>query len=173
MPTTRSETEEPGHSVQPKRMRSLNMKFLTQSITVEGKKLKNHPSAINTFEGITYILQSTGNILEAWNLTEGTLLGEIKLPVIAAGEKTMMNWKGFVFERRNANSVEISDEPVRTMVANFSSDSLFLHLMTEEVAFGSQIWSFRVVTDDNKMPSELFSLPTCLLAPFVLKAGKM
>ena len=151
----RSDTEEPGQSAHPRRLKSLNMKVLTQGMSVVDKGSNDRLSTMITFEGITYILRSEKNVLEAWNLADGTLVPEIELPP-TEDDDSMIKWTGFALERRIATSTETPNVRGDNILGTLSSDALFLHLVTD----GGQIWSFPVL-EDIKTPNGLFSVPEC------------
>jgi hypothetical protein len=144
--------EHGGQSDHPMKLKSLNMKVLTQGIT--GMNDDRLSTMIN-FEGVTYILRSNASVLDAWNLTDGTLVSEIKLPAKLPAtdeDNTTVKWKGFALERTSATDGDV--QPMR------ASGVLFLHLMTDEAAVGGQVWSFPVV-EHFGTPSGIFSVPDC------------
>jgi hypothetical protein len=151
----RSENEESYQAAHPIRQKSLNMKVLTQ-----GTSIGDCLSTMITFEGITYILRSKKNVLEAWNLTDGTLSSEIQLPVTEENDSMMMKWTGFALERRIAIRTQTPNIRGANMPGIFPSDPVFLHLMTNEATFVGKIWSFPIL-EDIEMPSGLFSVPDC------------
>jgi uncharacterized membrane protein YidH (DUF202 family) len=114
----------------PKRLKSLNMKVLQK-----GRK-EEQLSSIASFEGITYIMKSNENVLEAWNMADGTHLSDIELPLAHEG------WTDFAFER--------------------STDSIFLHLLTSTTEQVSQIWRVPV-QGDMQAPTTTgrFSVSNC------------
>jgi len=154
----RSDHEEPGQSSHPMRLRSLNMKVLTQGMSVQDKGSSDRLSTMITFDGITHILRSEKHSVEAWNLTDGTLVSEIELPSIE-DDHFVMKWTGFALERRIATSTETPNVRGGNILGTLSSDVLLLHLMTE----GGQIWSFPL-HEDIETPNGLFSVPDCQLA---------
>lgn len=164
----RSEHDEDGQSSPPMKLKSLNMKVLTQGMTVGDQENDDRLSTMITFEGVTYILRSNASVQDAWNLADGTLVSEIKLPELPATDEdnTMVKWKGFALERKIATDSTDSETPnvrggdVQSMRASGASDALFLHLMTDEATFGGQIWSFPVL-EHIGTPSGLFSAPDC------------
>jgi hypothetical protein len=157
----RSENEEPNQLAHPMRLKSLNMKVFNQGMTVEHEASTDRHSTMITFEGITYILRSKTNVLEAWNLMDGTLFSEIELPATEGANTMLMKWTGFALERRIATSTETPNVRGGDILEMLLSDVLFLHLMTDdEATFGCQIWSFPV----RETPSGLFSVPGCQIA---------
>jgi hypothetical protein len=169
----RSEHDEDGQSSPPMKLKSLNMKVLTQGMTVGDQENDDRLSTMITFEGVTYILRSNASVLEMLGIwrTVGTLVSEIKLPELPATDEdtTMVKWKGFALERKSATDSTDSGTPnvrggdVQSMRASGASDALFLHLMTDEATFGGQIWSFPVL-EHIGTPSGLFSVPDCQIA---------
>jgi hypothetical protein len=153
----RSDSEKSGQPAHPMRLKSLNMKVLTQGMTAGDKGSNDRLSTMITFEGITYILRSEENVLEAWNLTDGSHLPEIELP--ATEDSHSMKWTGFALERRTVTSTETPNVRGGDVLGALSSDPLSLHLMTG----GSQIWSFPV-HEHTEMPNGLFSVPDCQIA---------
>ena len=130
-----TEEEESGEPDHPLRLKHLNMKVLTHGTTM------GDDGAMVTFEGITYILKSEGNVLEAWNLTDGTLVSEIALPA-TAGDNPMMMWTDFALERR--------------------TDTLLLHMMmaNDSSPVEGNIWSFPTL-EAFETQSGVFSVPKC------------
>eukprot|EP00550_Attheya_septentrionalis_P003868 CAMPEP_0198284942 /NCGR_PEP_ID=MMETSP1449-20131203/4299_1 /TAXON_ID=420275 /ORGANISM="Attheya septentrionalis, Strain CCMP2084" /LENGTH=1003 /DNA_ID=CAMNT_0043982167 /DNA_START=46 /DNA_END=3057 /DNA_ORIENTATION=- len=153
----RSKTEEPHQPAHPMRLKSLNMKVFTQAMAVGDKESHDSLSTMITFEGITYILRPKRNVLEAWNLADGTNLSEIELPVTDEDD-AMMKWTGFALERRIATSTETPNVRGGDMLGMLSSNALHLHLMADE-----QIWSFPVL-ENIETPGGLFSVPHCQIA---------
>ena len=150
----RRDNEVSDQSTHPMRLKSLNMKVLTQGTTVGDKGSSDRFSTMITFEDITYIFRSKKNVLEAWNLTDGTLFSEIQLPA-SEEDNAMMKWTGFALERRIATSTETPNVRGGDLLGTLSSD-VFLHLMTDEATFGGQICSFPVF-EDSEAPSGGFS----------------
>eukprot|EP00977_Amphora_coffeiformis_P000004 scaffold5_cov169-Amphora_coffeaeformis.AAC.4 len=147
---SRSESEEQGHLSHPMKLKSLNMKVLMRGLSVGDQEHEDHLSTMVNFECITYILRSNANVLEAWNLLNGTHVSEIKLPAIDTDSGLMVKWAGFALERKVATGSETAN--VR------GGDVLFLHLLT----VGGQIWSFPVL-EQGQTFSGLFSVPTVSL----------
>ena len=152
---TRSENGESDQLSRPMRLKSLNMKVLTQGVTAGIDKSNDRLSTMTTFEGITYILKK--NVLEAWNLTDGTLLAEIELPASDEGN-AVLEWSDFALERRPSTSG--TDTPNVRGGEMSLSDSLVLHLMTD-ATLGGKIWSFPVFEMEGS--KGLFSVPDCQL----------
>ena len=149
---SRSENGESDLPSHPMRLKSLNMKVLTHGVTARSNEGQDRLKTMTTFEGITYILKS--NVLEAWNLTDGTLFADIELPA-SDEDSAIGQWTDFSLERRRS-----TDTPnVRGGDVPFS-DSLVLHLMTDS-ASGGRIWSFPVSEMEGQ--SGLFSAPDCQL----------
>eukprot|EP00529_Nitzschia_sp_RCC80_P005476 CAMPEP_0113460976 /NCGR_PEP_ID=MMETSP0014_2-20120614/11285_1 /TAXON_ID=2857 /ORGANISM="Nitzschia sp." /LENGTH=1033 /DNA_ID=CAMNT_0000352687 /DNA_START=541 /DNA_END=3642 /DNA_ORIENTATION=- /assembly_acc=CAM_ASM_000159 len=117
------------------RVDNVNMKMINQGL------LPNDTIAsFHTFEGITYFMHSASNVLRAWDLSTGELLAEIPLPRVdgvLAGE-----WKGFTFERRNANEEE--DSSLRGMT---KPSNVYLHLAADAPP---QIWTFHMEEKGNR-----------------------
>jgi len=151
---TRSEGEESDQFSHPMRLKNLNMKFFTQAMAAGDKEDHGSPTTMMTFEGITYFLLPKMNVLKAWNLTDGTDLPEIELPV-PDEDKVEMVWTDFALERRSATTTETPNVRGGEMR---SSDEFFLHLMTD-----AQIWSFPVFSN-IETPSGVFSVPICNVA---------
>lgn len=125
------ESDQPDH---PLRLKHLNMKVLTHGTTM------GEVGAMVTFEGIAYILKSEGNVLEAWNLTDGTLISVIALPA-TAGDNPMMMWTYFALERR--------------------MDTLLLHIMmANDSTVDGNIWTFPTL-EAFETQTGVFSFPRC------------
>jgi uncharacterized membrane protein YidH (DUF202 family) len=154
----RSEDPESDQYLYPKRLKSLNMKVLTQGMTVGDIGSNDRLSTMVTFEGVTYILRSQQNVLEAWNLMDGAHFSEIALPAT----DTMMKWTGFALERRvSSSTTETQNVRGGDMLETLSADALFLHLMTHVPgSVGGQVWSFPAL-EDTQTPGGLFSVREC------------
>lgn len=137
-----------GRAGHPLKLKSLNMKVLNQGNASYRNKAGEHLSTMQTFEGITYILNTIGNVLVAWDLTDGALLSQMKLPVAASGT----TWTDFSLGRKAVSSTEIPQLRGNAVV----DDGLFLHLTSHSSTNGGQLWSFPV-----KAERGLFSIPEC------------
>mmetsp|Transcript_15426 Transcript_15426/g.38311 ORF Transcript_15426/g.38311 Transcript_15426/m.38311 type:complete len:333 (-) Transcript_15426:3387-4385(-) len=125
------------------RVDNLNMKMINQGLVPNDTIASFH-----TFEGITYFMHSASNVLRAWDLSTGEFLAEIPLPRVdgvLSGE-----WKGFTFERRNANEEE--DSSLRGMT---KSSNVYLHLAGDAPP---QIWTFAMEETGERGQ---IAFPTC------------
>ena len=155
----RSENEEQDQPSHPMKLKSLNMKVLTHGMNVGDRENDDLVSTMITFEGITYILRSNANVLEAWKLTDGVHFSEIKLPATEGDNGTVVKWAGFALERKVATDSETPNVRGGNVL---ESNDLFLHLLTNEATFGGRIWSFPVL-EHGETPSGLFSVGTAPL----------
>ena len=111
------------------RLNSLNMKVLNQ-----GDGDASFQSMF-TFKGISYFLKPDSDVLEAWNLTKGSLEAAIKLPVVAN-----MEWTSFGLTRKAEGDV-------------------FLHMLSDD----SRLWSFQA-SESSSIVDHRFTLSACSTA---------
>jgi hypothetical protein len=104
--------------------------------------------ALNYFEGVLYILHDNAQVVRAWDIEEGKMLSEWKLPSVKEGLDRQ--WEGMAIERRG--DVPQGRRGLRTLA---SSHSLILHLTLDSPP---QIWSLTVGEGPTK--GELV-LPDC------------
>jgi len=168
-----SDNEEPGRSAYPTRLKSLNVKVLLRGMSVSSDTGSNDrfSTTMTTFEGITYILRSGENVLEAWNLTDGTLLPAIELPPATDDDHSVSRWTGFALERRRiATSTEtpnVRGGSHHHVPETPSSEALFLYLMTDVASSfggGGRIWRFPALEGFAEEPPPPFSVPDCRIA---------
>jgi len=156
-----NEKDESPTSSSLSRVGSINMKVLNHGL-VENKE---PITAMEHFEGVTYVLRETLNLIEAWDLNSATLLAEMPLPTVSKNDK----WVGMTFQRRKDDDEEKSSRPLlrkSKMAAAATNEketntSVYLHMPLD--AFPPQLWSFRLEEHDDGKEEELdiFSFPEC------------
>jgi SPX domain protein involved in polyphosphate accumulation/uncharacterized membrane protein YidH (DUF202 family) len=129
--------------------RPLNSNLLAQGLA------DSKIASIIYFENILYILHDNAEVVRSWNVQEGEMLAEWKLPFVGGGFSKQ--WEGLALERRsNCSQVEPS---VFLRGAGSDADcpsSLILHLTLDSPP---QIWSVAVSTNATRKGSVV--LPPC------------
>ena len=123
---------------------SINMKVLNHGLLDNDDPI----TAMEHFEGVTYVLRGKQNTVEAWDLETATLLAEMVLPTVSKNDK----WVGMAFERRQ-------DEQEGKLRKNKNaSGSVYLHMPLD--TFPPQLWSFRLEEHERN----ILSFPECGVA---------
>jgi uncharacterized membrane protein YidH (DUF202 family) len=153
---------------------SINMKVLnrgTTSTTSTSATKENAITAMEHFEGVTFILRGHQNILQAWDLStpSPSLLTEFSLPAVP-NHRNDDQWVGMALERRRMEEETTSNlrnGSSSSSSMSSSSSTVWLHMPLD--TFPPQLWSFRLDeqvirldgnNNDSKQPS-MFSLPEC------------
>lgn len=133
----------------PIRMKSLNMKVLGCGMENTNGEPNSKLTSMNTFDGVTYVM-SNSNLLDAWNMTDGTWLSAIELPsILKTNDDGVTHWTSFALERSTVTSTEMrkvgggGGDGARKKI---SSNEVILHLMAD-----GHISSFRVLQDTTKL----------------------
>jgi len=123
------------------RIGSINMKILNQGGLLE----KDPITAMEHFEGVTYLLRQSG-VLQGWDLQTATLRSELLLPQAPTSSD---QWAGMALERQN-------DTPVSHLRKKEAEEtSVFLHMPLD--TFPPQLWTFRLEASTS---DSAFTFPT-------------
>jgi len=123
------------------RIGSINMKMLNQGGLLE----KDPITAMEHFEGVTYLLRQSG-VLQGWDLQTATLRSELLLPQAPTSSD---RWAGMALERQN-------DSPVSHLRKKEAEEtSVFLHMPLD--TFPPQLWTFRLEASTS---DSVFTFPT-------------
>ena len=117
---------------------SINMKVLNHGMNDNEDPI----TAMEHFEGLTYILRERQNTIEAWDLTRATMVSEMSLPAVSTNDK----WVGMAFERKNNE---------KSALRKSAGASVVLHMPLD--TYPPQLWSFQV----GEGTSGAFTLPEC------------
>lgn len=120
---------------------SINMKVLNRGML----DVEDPITAIESFEGLTYILRERQNTIEAWDLTTATLVSEMSLPSVSSNDK----WVGMAFQRKTG-----AVQGKSSLRKASTESSVFVHMPLD--TFPPQLWSFRLGEDSNGL-----SFPKC------------
>jgi len=123
------------------RVGSINMKMLNQGGLLE----KDPITAMEHFEGVTYLLRQSG-VLQGWDLQTATLQSELLLPQAPTFSD---RWAGVALERQNGSAVS----HLRKNEAE--ETSVFLHMSLD--AFPPELWTFRLEASTS---DSMFTFPT-------------
>jgi SPX domain protein involved in polyphosphate accumulation/uncharacterized membrane protein YidH (DUF202 family) len=116
--------------------------------------------ALNYFEGVLYILHDNAQVVRAWDIEEGKMLSEWKLPSVNGGFNGQ--WEGIALERKGATGPQDALNSggsgagrggLRALAS--SPNSLILHLTLDSPP---QVWSLTVQEGVTKGE---FVLPDC------------
>lgn len=149
------------------RTNSINMKVLNQGRkqqeSVASHQEPDHSiTTMKYFEGITYLLRSNENLVQAWDLNKGaTLLHEWILPGNNSVDEED-RWRGMVLERRSTTSSRSGaaqnllrgNNNGHPQEGSASSSSVYLHMPLD--SYPPQLWSFLLQEQDS-----VLSLPHC------------
>jgi hypothetical protein len=117
---------------------SINMKVLNHGMNDSEDPI----TAMEHFDGLTYVLRGRQNIIEAWDLTRATKVSDMPLPSVSSSDK----WVGMAFERKNAETSALRK--------NTAVSSVYLHMPLD--TFPPQLWSFRLGKENG-----VFAFPEC------------
>ena len=123
------------------RIGSINMKMLNQGGLLE----KDPITAMEHFEGVTYLLRQSG-VLQGWDLQTATLQSELLLPQAPTSSD---RWAGMALERQNDSAVS----HLRKKEAE--ETSVFLHMSLD--TFPPELWTFRLEASTS---DSVFTFPT-------------
>ena len=128
----------------------INLKVLNRGLTENDDPI----TAMEHFEGITYVLRGKRNTIEAWDLETATLYSEMPLP----GDSKTDGWVGMAFQRREG----VRDGSLRTSKMA-TGKGVYLHMPLD--TFPPQLWSFRLQENHGENSErKSLSLPECALA---------
>ena len=108
------------------RVGSINMKVLNHGTGDS----KDPISAMEHFEGLTYVFRERRNTIEAWDLTKATMVSEISLPTVSTNDQ----WVGMAFQRKSSEKSALRKSG--------SASSVVLHMPLD--SFPPQLWSFQL-----------------------------
>jgi uncharacterized membrane protein YidH (DUF202 family) len=131
---------------------SINMKVLNRGLANNDDPI----TAMEHFEGLTYILRERQNTIEAWDLNTATFVTEMPLPSVSTNDK----WVGMAFQRRRNDDEEekTSLRKSSKMAADTDTSAVYLHMPLD--AFPPQLWSFRL-DGHGEEDRNIFSFPEC------------
>lgn len=131
----------PTNDQPPKRLTTLNSNILVQSSN------DSFNGQILHMNGYTYILFPRDNVIQTWDLAQGHITSQVKLPKSMNGRSVL--WHGFALDHQESpcqlHGVRGAQKPVRG-----STTESVLHLMTMTTN-ESQIWTFSLSGKNGDM----------------------
>ena len=129
----------------PRRLKSLNMKVLC-GISDFHEGGTDTLSSMVFFEGAMYALFPGKTTIQSWNLTDGSILGELEIPMTT--DQKQVEWKGLTLERMPTTkdgAINTAAPQIRGVAAKEGlSPGIMLHLLSESCE-GIGIWRLPLV----------------------------
>lgn len=150
MPGEDDDTEESPSTSRRRRRPLIRTSTLNTKVLDQGSVRNDPITAMAHVDGITYLLRSESNTLQAWDIPKATLVDEISLPTIASHDQ----WAGLALQVVEELPTISSNLRSSSSSRNQTTSRMVLHMPLD--SYPPQLWTFTLQQNNGS-----FSLAPC------------